>query len=117
MLNWIKAPLFLMITTIIALLGIGGLFIGSQPVAIVSIVLTGLGFANVFPLIFSITVDKNPEYTNELSGLMVTAIIGGAVLPLIMGKVADMANVTTSFVVPGVAILYSFIVALKTRNA
>jgi MFS transporter, FHS family, L-fucose permease len=117
MLNWIKAPLFLMITTIIALLGIGGLFIGSQPVAIVSIILTGLGFANIFPLIFSITVDKHPEYTNELSGLMVTAIIGGAVLPLVMGKVADMANVTISFIVPGVAILYSFFVALKTRSA
>ncbi|MGC9330293.1 MAG: MFS transporter [Bacteroidales bacterium] len=113
MLNWIKAQVFLLVTTVIALIGIGGLFIGSQPVAIVSIILAGLGFANIFPLIFSITVDKYPEYTNELSGLMVTAIIGGAVLPLVMGKVADMTNVTISIIVPGMAILYSFIVALK----
>lgn len=116
-LNWIKAPVFLLSTTIIALLGIGGLFLHSQTVAISSIILIGLGFANIFPLIFSITVDKHPEYTNELSGLMVTAIIGGAVLPLIMGKVADITSVTFSFIVPGIAILYTIFVALKTQNA
>jgi len=41
--------------------------------------LIGLSFTNIFPLIFSITIDDMPERTNELSGLMIT-IIGGAVL-------------------------------------
>ncbi|HKK67479.1 MAG TPA: MFS transporter [Bacteroidales bacterium] len=116
-LNWIKAPLFLLITTILALAGIGGLFLNIQALAIVSIVLIGLGFANIFPLIFSITVDKHPEYTNELSGLMVTAIIGGAVLPVIMGVLADLTSVGFSFVIPAAAILYAFFVAVKTQNS
>ena len=46
--------------------------------AFVFIFIIGLGFANIFPLIFSITVDALPERSNEISGLMITAIIGGA---------------------------------------
>ena len=66
----------------------------------------GLGFANIFPLVFSITVDKMPGRANELSGLMVTAIIGGAVLPPLMGLLADSTSVITGFVVPIAAMLY-----------
>ncbi len=116
-LNWMKAPRFLLLTTVLSLLGIAGLFLHSQPIAIISIVLIGLGFANIFPLVFSMTVDKHPEYTNELSGLMVTAIIGGAILPILTGKVADLTNITMSFIVPGIAILYAFIVALRNQKA
>ena len=71
-----------------------------------------LGCSNIFPLIFSITVDKMPERTNELSGLMVTAIVGGAVIPPITGAVADI-DVQLGFVVPAICILYILILAMK----
>jgi MFS transporter, FHS family, L-fucose permease len=64
-----------------------------------SIFVTGLGFGNIFPLIFSILIERFPEKSNELSGLMVMAISGGAVMPLVMGAVADI-SVTASFMVP-----------------
>jgi len=53
----------------------------------------GLAASNIFPLIFSITIQKFEERSNEISGLMVMAISGGAILPPIIGKVSDMFNI------------------------
>ncbi len=44
-----------------------------------------LGVSNIFPLIFSIAVEKMPTRSNEISGLMMMAISGGAVIPFITG--------------------------------
>ena len=115
-LNWIKAGTFLRITAIVSLVGIAGLFSGIQTLAIAGIFIAGLGFANVFPLIFSITVDRMPERSNELSGLMVTAIVGGAILPLIMGWLADMVSVTAGFAVPLLALIYVLGISFKTTK-
>lgn len=68
--------------------------------------MVGLGFANIFPLIFSITVDALPERSNEISGLMVTAIAGGAILPPVMGMAADRFGIVAGFAVPLLALIY-----------
>lgn len=115
-LNWIKARVFLLITSILSILALAGMFSGNEVLTIVSIFMMGLGFANIFPLIFSITVDRTPERANELSGLMVTAIVGGAILPLIMGLVADKSSVVAGFVVPLAAILYVLYVAIQAMK-
>ena len=112
-LNWIKPEKFLLGTSILAVLGVLGLFIDSAAVSVASVVLIGLSFANVFPLIFSITVDRLPEKTNELSGLMITAIIGGALLPPIMGIVQDLTSITIGFLVPFAAICYVCWIAIR----
>lgn len=112
-LNWMSARKFLMITVLVSMLGILGMFTGIKSLAVISILVIGLGFANIFPLIFSITVDHMPERTNELSGLMISAIVGGAILPPVMGLVADMANMTIGFFIPLAGIFYIGFVALK----
>lgn len=113
-LNWLSARTFLIISTLIALVGMVGLYIQVQTIAIISIFLSGLGFANIFPLIFSIAIDKMPERSNELSGLMVTAIIGGAFVPMIFSAVADLTgNIMFGFLVPIAAFLYIGGLALK----
>lgn len=108
-----KAGRFLIISVSLSIIGMLMLFFGSQYVAFAGIFMIGLGFANIFPLIFSITVDAIPERANELSGLMVMAIVGGAVVPPITGAVADI-NVMLGFVVPAACVLYILLVALKS---
>lgn len=108
-----KATTFLIYTTIIAVGGTLLLLLGSQVLAFIGIVLVGLGYANIFPLVFSITVDKMPERSNELSGLMVSAIVGGAVLPPVMGLVADKTSVLLGFIVPLSALIYIGIVSFN----
>jgi len=109
----VKPGKFLIYTVLLAALGMVMLFFGSQYFAFAGIFMIGLGFANIFPLIFSITVDAMPERTNELAGLMVTAIVGGAIVPPITGAVADI-NVQLGFLVPAICILYIFFLALKS---
>ncbi len=106
-LNWIKPKPFLAATCALSILGLLGLFLPFETVGVVSFFVVGLGFANIFPLIFSIGIDHMPEQSNSLSGLMVTAIVGAAILPPLMGLLADAAHsVQLSFVVPLAAILY-----------
>lgn len=107
-----KAGKFLVFSVLLSVLGMLMLFFGSQFFAFAGIFMVGLGFANIFPLIFSITVDTMPERTNELSGLMVTAIVGGAVVPPLTGAVADI-SVQLGFLVPAICILYILILAVK----
>jgi MFS transporter, FHS family, L-fucose permease len=105
-LTWISPRKFFLATVAVSFVALLGLFTGSVPIVIASVILVGLGFANIFPLVFSITVDSMPEKTDELSGLMVTAIVGGAFIPPIMGFVADKTSPAMGFIVPLVALLY-----------
>ncbi len=114
-LRFVKAGKFLFYTVLLSMLGMLMLFFGNQYTAFAGIFLVGLGFANIFPLIFSITVDAMPSRTNELSGLMVMAIVGGAVVPPITGALADM-DVLLGFLVPAVCILYILGISVKTLN-
>lgn len=113
LLRVVRAGHFLLFSVLLSMLGMLMLFFGSQYVAFTGIVLVGLGFSNVFPLIFSITVDALPERSNELSGLMVTAIVGGAVVPPITGAIADL-NVLLGFLVPAACVIYVLILAIQS---
>ncbi len=113
-LNWISPKQFLIISSIISLVGILGLYLPQKGLAIASIFITGLGFANIFPLIFSMAIDKMPERTNELSGLMITAIIGGAIIPLLFSGIADLSgNIMYGFLVPIACFIYITVLAFK----
>ena len=106
LLNWMAPRKFFVITCAISILGLLGLFVPDATVAGISFFVVGVGFANIFPLVFSTAVEHMPEHANELSGLMVTAIVGGAILPPLMGSVADHTSVQLSFLVPLAAIVY-----------
>lgn len=110
-LNWIKPKLFLKITSLLSVFGLGLIFTNIQTLVILGIFILGLGFANIFPLIFSITVDYMPERSNEISGLMVTSIVGGAFIPLIMGALADKVNILAGFYIPAIGLTYLIYIA------
>ena len=115
-LNWMDAKKCFLTTAFLSIAGLLLRFPNSQPVVIAGIFIAGLGFANVFPLIFSITVDSMPERSNEISGLMVTAIVGGAILPPIMGLIADFTSVGFGFVVPLAAVVYVCYLAIYVAS-
>jgi MFS transporter, FHS family, L-fucose permease len=94
-------------------LGAAALMTGSPSLAIPGVVAAGLGFANIWPMLFSITVEEKPECANELSGLMCMAISGGAIVPLVMGQLRDMDLKALAFVVPTGCFVYLFLLSLK----
>jgi len=116
-LNWVTPAKFLKLTTFLSILGIASLYFASSSLfGFVSIFIIGLGFANIFPLVFSITIDTMPERSNEISGLMVTAIIGGAIVPLIFGAVVDIFTLMTGFAVPMLCMIYILIASFYNRK-
>ena len=107
LLNWFPARKFLFWTVILALGGIVLMILApTAMIAKISIFVIGLGAANTFPLVFAISLEKLPERGNEISGLMVMAISGGAVLPPIMGMVSTNWGAIASLLVIAAAFIY-----------
>ena len=102
-----------------AALGLAGgviLMLGQTNLAAVGVVLAGLGFANIWPMLFSITVEKDPARGGELSGLMCMAISGGAIVPLVMGKLVDSDLGSKAYMVPIACFAYLLVLALAGKD-
>jgi len=107
LLRVIKPNIFLVVSTIITLIGLLGLTIASNfNIALIMILIAGLGFSNIFPILFAIIVENKPQYANELSGLIIFAVSGGAIIPPIMGMIRQNFGVTASIFVLIACILY-----------
>jgi len=92
------------------------LLISAPALAWVLVFLIGLTVANIFPLVFSLSVQRYPERSNEISGLMMMAISGGAVIPLLVGWISDISSVATGMTVLIACMVYLFIVSLVCRK-
>ena len=72
------------------------------PTAVVALALmfaTGLAAANIFPLIFAGTVARYAGRNNEISGLMIMAVSGGAFVPSVAGWFTDISGVSGGMMV------------------
>lgn len=106
-LNWISSRRFLLLTALVALFSLAGMLLTHSVLVVqVAIFMVGLGSANLFPLIFSIAVEKMPDRQNEVSGLMIMAVSGGAFLPPLMGIVSTNFGVKAGFLVLVVGMIY-----------
>ena len=91
-------------STIVALLAIA-IFAGGKT-AMWCVIAVGLFTSIGWPNIFSLALDGMGTYKSQVSSLLVMAVVGGAVLPLLMGKLADVWNRQDSFIVPLIAYAY-----------
>jgi len=113
LLTKVSSRRFLLMTSALSIIILVALLINASPaVAWVIVFVTGLAVANIFPLVFAITVEKYPERSNEISGLMMMAIVGGAVIPPLMGWITDLRSTVAGMSVLVVCSVYLFIVAL-----
>jgi len=98
----------------LGILGLLAVLSGAPALAVAGVAACGLGFANIWPVLFSLTVENRPERSAELSGLMCMAIFGGAVLPPLMGRIADAVGLGVAFLVPLAA--FAYLLALSMRG-
>ena len=85
----------------------------SGNVAMWSIILVGFFNSIMFPSIFTLGIAKLGPRTGDGSGLLVMAIVGGALIPLAQGWFADHIGVHHAFVLPVLCYLYIAYYALK----
>src|SRR6266478_5336769 len=77
-----------------------------------TILAVGLFNSIMFPTIFSLGVAELGPLTGDGSGVMNMAIVGGAILPVIQGFIADYAGLHHAFVLPVICYLYILYYAL-----
>jgi FHS family L-fucose permease-like MFS transporter len=87
----------------------------SGPVALWSIVLVGLMNSIMFPTIFTLAIEGLGHLTQRGSGLLIAAIVGGAVMPLLQAAIADSAGLVISFLIPIVCYVYVLLFAIVCR--
>jgi FHS family L-fucose permease-like MFS transporter len=86
--------------------------LSNGPVAMWSILLVGFFNSIMFPSIFTLGVAELGPLTGDGSGIMIMAIVGGAAIPWIVGKIADLINAKSyGGVIWGQGIHYALIVA------
>jgi FHS family L-fucose permease-like MFS transporter len=88
-----------------------GLFAAGCAIAV------GLFNSIMFPTIFTITLERSTASAAATSGLLCMAIIGGAVLPQIAGRLADAAGLHAAYLVPMAAYLAISVFALSAAKA
>ena len=81
--------------------------------------LLAIGFFNsiMFPTIFSLATKGLGRFTSSASGVLCTAIVGGAIVPVVQGWVADTQGLMISFVVSAICYVYIVFFAIKVYKA
>ena len=68
----------------------------------------------MFPTIFSLSIQGLGTKTKQASSLLIMSIVGGAILPVVMGGVSDSYNIRVAYLVPAVCFL--FVLYFAYRN-
>jgi FHS family L-fucose permease-like MFS transporter len=87
--------------------------VSSGHVAMWSVLAIGLFNSIMFPTIFTLAIAKLGRHTSSGSGLLCMAIVGGAAVPWVTGKVADLIGLHYSFIIPLLCYLYIIYYGVK----
>jgi FHS family L-fucose permease-like MFS transporter len=98
------------VATIVGLLNTGS-------VGIYAFLSAGLFLSIMWPCIFSLSVAGLGKYQSQGAGFLVMMILGGAILPPIQGKLADIIGIHESFVIATIAFLYLTYFAFFVKNS
>ena len=82
--KFFTASVFVALTGLVGMIFLHGLWAILACVAIF-----GVGYANLFSIIFSISMQRVPERANEVSALLIVGVAGGAVIPPVLGVITD----------------------------
>jgi len=83
------------------------------PLAMWSIIAVGLFNSIMFPSIFTLGIAELGPLTGEGSGILIMAIVGGAIIPVVVGALADHLGIHRSLFVPAICYLYIVFYGLK----
>jgi FHS family L-fucose permease-like MFS transporter len=81
-------------------------YVSRGTIAMWAILLVGLFNSIMFPNIFTLSIRGLGRLTSHGSSLLIMAIVGGAIIPVLMGRVADVIGLHQSFFIPAICYLY-----------
>ncbi len=90
--------------------------VGVVPV-LLAVCLFGIGYANLFGIVFSFALRRMPDKANEVSALLIVGLVGGAILPPVLGWIRDITGSQIAAVAAiAVVWVYMLWLARKIRN-
>jgi fucose permease len=106
--KFLKDWTFLLLSVLMMVVAVFGLLFGKDSAIIyASVALMGFGNGNPFSIVFARALQAVPDKKNEISGLLIMGICGGAVFPMLMGAASDaIGNQSGAVLALSVGILY-----------
>lgn len=104
---------------IFGLLGMIAMIIGISTtgyVAVFAFVSGGLFCSVMWPSIFSLATQGLGKYTSQGSAFLIMMILGGAFIPPLQGKIADIAGINSSYWIPVLCFAYLAFFAIKAKQ-
>jgi len=111
----VKTGTLLGIFALVAALLVCTTMLTSGSVAVWSVILVGFFNSIMFPSIFTLGIAKLGPLTGDGSGLLIMAIVGGAILPVVQGAIADKIGIHHAFLLP--VLCYFYIVYYAFRGS
>jgi len=114
-----SAKRFYIISSIAAIAAFIGLtFVSGEYLLYGCIALAGFACANMFSIIFSFALKYQPEKSNEISGLMIMGVSGGAIFPWLMGVASDSVQAQAGAIVVLIfCCVYQLILSMYVKEA
>ena len=109
----------LKIMAIFSLLGVIAMLIGifgSGEIALFAFLTGGLFCSIMWPCIFSLSITGLGKYTSQGSSFLVMMILGGAIIPPLQGKLADIFGMITSYWVAVLCFVFLLIYSITTKQ-
>lgn len=103
---------------IFSLLGVVGTLLGvftSGNLALFSLLSGGLCCSIMWPCIFTLSIAGLGKYTSQGSAFLVMMILGGAIIPPLQGKMADIFSIQSSYVLPVLCFAYLLFYAFRAK--
>ncbi|WP_112289730.1 L-fucose:H+ symporter permease [Rahnella sp. AN3-3W3] len=115
LMGFVRPATLLVIYAIINIVLCGVVVAGIDNVSVIALVAIFFFMSIMFPTIFAMGVKNMGKQTKRASSVMIMAIVGGAVMPYLMGAIADHYNTAVSYALPMVCFAVVLIYALKQR--
>ena len=109
----------LKIMAIFSLLGVIAMLVGifgSGEIALFAFLTGGLFCSIMWPCIFSLSITGLGKYTSQGSSFLVMMILGGAIIPPLQGKLADIFGIITSYWVAVICFIFLLLYSVITKQ-
>jgi FHS family L-fucose permease-like MFS transporter len=114
--HWLKATKVLQIAAVAAT--IASVLVGFQvPGSLLLLLLLLLVMSIMFPTIFSLAMEGIMPSERPLgSSYIIMTIVGGALIPPLMGKVSDLFGLSAAYLIPSICFVIVFLFSLKNNE-
>jgi FHS family L-fucose permease-like MFS transporter len=104
--------IFTALGTIMTLIGV----FSTGDVALFALISGGLFCSVLWPSIFSLGTAGLGKFTNQGSALLIMMILGGAILPVIQGKISDIMGIQLSYILAAACFVYLFVFGIVAQR-